>query len=161
MNILILTSLIAALLGTALITGILFIFSNTIMHSLSQVPAPEGIRAMQTINRVIQNPLFFLIFFGTTVLSVINGVASFMNWGGELPNTFIAASAFYMIGVFIVTAAGNVPMNNKLDTLDPNAGEAYWKTYLKDWTRLNHIRSATGSISIVLYTIGLLQINWG
>jgi uncharacterized membrane protein len=48
---------IFASVSTAMLAGIYFIFSNTIMPSLRRIaPGPE---TMQLINRIIQNPGFF------------------------------------------------------------------------------------------------------
>ncbi len=158
MNALILISLLASLVGTALVGGLLYAFSVCIMQALSKVPTKEGIRVMQTINRVILNPVFFASFVGTGVLSVLNLLATLFGWGGEWPISFIAASGIYLAGVFLVTAAGNVPMNNKLDALAPGEGGAYWQVYLKKWTRLNHLRVTASTLSVLLYGIGFIQI---
>ena len=53
---------VLTLLGSAFIGGIVFIFSNTFMNSLSQRPATKGLAAMQAINRVIINPGFSGVF---------------------------------------------------------------------------------------------------
>ena len=159
MTYLIQSSFLAGMVGTALIGGLLFAFSVCVMQALASVPAEEGMRVMQRINRVILNPLFFFVFMGTSLLSVVNVVVVMSGWGGECPITFVAASGVYLIGVFIVTAAGNVPMNNRLDALKPADGEEYWQLYLKNWTRLNHLRTAASTIAILLYGIGFIQIN--
>ena len=58
-------------LGSALMAGVFFIFSNTVMASLAQLPAAQGITAMQHINRDILNPLFFMVFLGTAATSLL------------------------------------------------------------------------------------------
>ena len=159
MTYLVQSSLLAGMVGTALIGGLLFAFSICVMQALASVPAEEGMRVMQRINRVILNPLFFFVFMGTSLLSVVNVVVVMSGWGGKCPITFVAASGVYLIGVFIITAAGNVPMNNRLDALKPADGEEYWQLYLKNWTRLNHLRTAASTMAILLYGIGFIQIN--
>ena len=159
MNILVLASLLMGLVGTALIGGLLFAFSICVMKALSSVPNEEGIRVMQKINRFILNPLFFAVFFGTTILSAANVIFMAIGLGGDWPSTFMLALAAYLIGTFLVTAVGNVPMNNRLDVLDPSEGAEYWRKYLKDWTRLNHLRSAASVISILMYGIGFIQVT--
>ena len=52
--------LLLYLLTVALSAGIYFIFSNTIIKSLSDFPSELATKTMQKINQVIQNP-FFLI----------------------------------------------------------------------------------------------------
>ncbi|MBC2604552.1 DUF1772 domain-containing protein [Pelagicoccus albus] len=160
MNILLLNLLLAGLVGTALVGGLLYAFSVCIMKALAGLTDAEGIKAMQTINRVILNPTFFLSFIGTAVLSLVNGAFVLMGWAGDFPDIFIFASAFYLFGVFLVTARGNVPLNHKLDALQAERGSEFWKIYLKDWTRLNHLRTVAATISVFLYGVGFVQYTF-
>ena len=50
MSSLLVAATIAAIVGSALIGGIFFAFSNFIMKALVRVPSSEGMLAMQTIN---------------------------------------------------------------------------------------------------------------
>jgi len=111
---------------------------------------------MQWINRDILNPLFIIIFSGTGLLSLLNICVLLFSSGSY--NFFVAASAGYVIGVFLITILGNVPMNNKLDALKPESGEYYWKTYLSRWTLFNHIRTTVGAVSLFLFIIGFVQL---
>ena len=63
--------LLAMMCGCGLNGGLFFIFSNTAMPALFQLPVEEGIKVMQHFNRVILNPLFFLVFVGTALLSAV------------------------------------------------------------------------------------------
>ena len=58
------TSIIVALVGAGLNGGLFFIFSNTVMSALGRLPTRNGAGAMQAINEVILNPLFFVVFLG-------------------------------------------------------------------------------------------------
>ena len=60
--------LLLYLLTVALSAGIYFIFSNTIIKSLSDFPSELATKTMQKINQVIQNPFFLTIFFGPLLL---------------------------------------------------------------------------------------------
>ena len=68
---LIVAGTVAAAVGCALVAGLLFAFSTSVMPALRRRPAAEGITAMQTINSTILNPLFGLVFGGTTVLCLL------------------------------------------------------------------------------------------
>lgn len=63
--------LIVAAVGSGLMGGLFFVFSNVIMSSFDRLPGGGGVPAMQRINEVILNPLFFLVFFGTAVLCLV------------------------------------------------------------------------------------------
>ncbi len=55
-----------ATVGSGLMAGLLFVFSNAIMRALTQLPPAAGLEAMQRINVAIVNPLFLTVFLGTT-----------------------------------------------------------------------------------------------
>lgn len=62
-----------------------------------------------------------------------------------------------VIGMFVVTLIGNVPLNNRLDAADPASaeGKAVWSDYLTRWTLLNHLRTVACIASMALLVAGL------
>ncbi len=56
-----------------------------------------------------------------------------------------------------MTAARNVPLNDALAALNPaDAGAAgEWHRYVRDWSRWNHVRAASGAAAAALMAIGL------
>ena len=65
---------IAAVVGSGLVTGVLFAFSLVVMRALREMPPATGMAAMQRINVLILTPLFL----GTALLCV--GIAA-LAWG--------------------------------------------------------------------------------
>src|SRR5215831_19362148 len=57
-----LLTLVAAL-GSGLVAGIFFAFSNFVMKALARVPPAQGVAAMQSINVVVLNKWFFVVFW--------------------------------------------------------------------------------------------------
>ncbi len=150
--------IITALLGSALVGGIFFAFSTFVMKALAQVPSKEGIRAMQSINIVVINPLVMGTFIGTAILSAVIAVLSLAGWSGILSHWFFVGALHYVIGTFFVTALGNVPLNNQLESVSPEEGETLWSHYLNKWTFWNHVRTTAAMIAAFCFTMGLLQI---
>lgn len=146
---------VSVLLGCALVGGIFFAFSSFVMKALGRIPDPAGMRAMQSINIVVLNPLFLGLFCGTALLSVIlvvNGIATTTSpW-------LIAGGLSYFLGTFLVTALGNVPLNNRLAAASPSdpAGHATWQSYLPRWTFLNHLRTTAAILAAFCVLMGLL-----
>jgi uncharacterized membrane protein len=141
-------SMLAAM-GCGLNAGLFFIFSNTIMRSLDRLPAAGAVAAMNSINRVILNPLFFLVFFGTALLCLVLLV-------GRLDSPLVLAGALlYLIGSMGVTMACNVPLNDKLAALSPSAAdmESQWHAYCGPWTRWNHVRTLACLLAMVAFVI--------
>jgi uncharacterized membrane protein len=131
---------VAAALGCALIAGLMFAFSTSVMPALGRRPETEGVAAMQAINTTILNPLFGLVFGGTTVLCLALAVTAPLTTDQANAMLRGIGSVLYVIGTFGVTMVVNVPMNNELDALDAadDKGNAHWGTYLPRWTAWNH-----------------------
>lgn len=146
------TLLIAATVGSGLNGGLFFIFSNTVMNAFDRLPAAEAIAAMNSINRSILNPLFFLAFFGTALLCLALLV-------GQLDSPLIVAGAFlYLIGTLGVTMVCNVPLNDKLAKVSASADdlEAQWRAYRAPWTRWNHVRTVACLLAAAAFTTRLV-----
>ena len=140
---------------TALLAGVFFGFSVAVNGGLHRLRDVEYVRAMQSINRVIQNPLFFLSFMGPVVLLPI---VTFMTTG--MAFTLLAvASALYVFIVFGLTVAGNVPLNNTLDrvqTTDERTAAAARTAYEQPWNRLHNIRTVAAIAVTVLIFVAYL-----
>ena len=150
--------IVAALLGSALIGGVFFAFSTFVMKALGRVPSTEGIRAMQSINVVVINPMVMGAFIGTALLSAVIAVLVLSAWGESLSHWFFVGALHYGIGTFLVTAFGNVPLNNRLEAVSPEEGEELWLHYLGKWTFWNHVRTTAAMIAAFCFTMGLLQL---
>jgi len=148
-----------ALLGSALVGGIFFAFSSFVMKALARLPFAEGIAAMQSINVVVLNRSFLGAFIGTAVLSLGVGGFAVAGWGRPPAAFFLGGATCYLLGTFLVTALGNVPLNDQLAAVsaaDP-AARGVWEHYLGHWTIWNHVRTAAAMAAAVLYTVGLMQ----
>ena len=65
----------------------------------------------------------------------------------------------YVVGTFLVTGLGNVPLNNQLAAVsaaDPGAVPV-WEHYLDRWTMLNTIRTIAAIAAVTMFTVGLMQ----
>ena len=149
---------VAAAIGCALVAGLLFAFSTSVMPALRQRPAADGIATMQTINTTILNPLFGLVFGGTTVLCLLLAVTAPFTTDDSHATLRGVGSALYVVGVFAETMVVNVPMNNALDAVDPasDQGASYWPTYLRRWTTWNHARALAGVAASAVLVVSLL-----
>ena len=159
MNVLMTVTTFVALLGSALIAGVFFAFSSFIMKALANRPSPEGIAAMQSINVVVLNRSFLGVFIGTALVSALILVLSVMGWETQLGPWHVAGALLYIVGTFLVTARGNVPLNNRLASVsaaEPDA-LAVWEHYLDRWTMLNSVRTVAALAAVLMFTIALVQ----
>lgn len=143
------TDLLALLtaLGAATVGGVFFGFSSFVMKALAELPAAQGVAAMQRINIVVINPWFMAAFMGTLLLSIACLAVALMTASSAL----LVAGLLYAVGTFGVTGAFNVPRNNRLARLEATSAEAaaYWPAYVREWTRWNHVRTGAALASAV------------
>lgn len=151
--------LAVALLG--LVAGVFFAFSVSVLPALNRVPASSAVTGMRSINRVIQNPVFFAVFFGAALVPLL-AATGFLLQGAHLPGLALAAAgAIYLLGAFAPTVVVNVPLNNALEAAgepaDSHAAVEYWAAFAPRWHRWNTVRAASSTLSLV---VGLCGIVW-
>ena len=135
--------------------GIIIIFSNTIMPALSKQDMSTGIEVMNTINVIIVNPLFVIIFFGG-LISVSPTISLLQKKDNSNPVAgyyALASTLIYFFGQFLVTVTQNVPRNNQLAEY---SDETYWQDdYLVSWVNWNTLRGVCALVSAVLGALSL------
>ncbi len=141
-------------LWSAVIGGVFSAFSEFIMSGLKRAAPASGIEAMQHINKTVLNTSFVLGLMAIAPLSIAMAYHGWMTQQGPVRTGLVTAAAVYVPAVFLMTLFGNVPMNNRLASLDHSSEEAaaYWKFYGRRWTRLNHVRT----IGCVLISVSYL-----
>jgi uncharacterized membrane protein len=104
---------------------------------------------------VVINPSFLGAFMGTALLS--GAVLVLTTDGGSSAPFFVSGALLYIVGTFLVTVFGNVPLNNRLAVV--NAVDAssvpIWEDYLVRWTRLNTVRTTAAAAAAFLFAVGL------
>lgn len=145
-------------LGAGLVGGVFFAFSSFVMKALGEMPAEQSVAAMQRINVVVLNPYFLGVFVGTAVLALVCIMAGFFPWGTTRSALLLGAGISYLVGSFGVTAAFNVPRNERLAQLEPDSAPArdYWPVYRREWLFWNHVRTAASLASATLAALALL-----
>ncbi len=145
----------AAVLGSGLVAGIFFAFSAFVMRALGQLPKIQGIAAMKAINVTVLNPWFFLAFFGTGAVCLPVAFLALGSAAGAHRAYLLAGCALYLFGCLLVTMALNVPLNNRLESADPDSSgaAALWADYLSRWTLWNHVRTAASLAAAGLFAM--------
>ena len=144
---------------TGLSAGLFYAWSVSVIPGTGKVPDLTYLETMQSINRAILNPAFFLIFFGSLVLLSLASIFEFHT--SRLVFGLVLGSAItYLLGTFGVTAIGNVPLNNQLDVLDlaqmdiEQIGE-FREYYETRWNRWHGIRTVFAVVSFIAATLAL------
>jgi uncharacterized membrane protein len=148
-------------LGSGLMAGAFFAFSNFVMAALARLMQGEGVRAMQAINVTVLNPLFLTIFMGTGVVSIVAMIMALLSWQGSSTYTLLGGG-IYLLGSILVTVRGNVPLNTALAGLDPDAPDSArrWSDYVRDWQRWNHVRTIACAAALILFILAINDAVW-
>jgi uncharacterized membrane protein len=150
---------LVALTASGIVGGTFFVFSTTIMQSLSARPEKEAIAVMREINAVIVRTFFIAVFLGNAIACVVLIISGALDTTRPGVWLVISGAVFYLVGSFLVTIVFNVPRNNALADVsldEPTVYGPFWKDYLAEWTWWNHIRTAACILSAILLAGSLL-----
>lgn len=149
------TLLFTSTLLSGLVAGLFYAYSCSVNMGLKSLSDQEYLKAMQSINRAILNPYFFISFMGLLVVYPVTAYSLFKIEPSASLYLMVSAAAIYFIGVFGVTIFGNVPLNDQLDnfviseaTTDEIA--ALRKLFENPWNSLHAVRTTASVISFGL-----------
>lgn len=154
---LLLTILLVQTILTIFISGILYSFSDFIMKAFNALPSKNAVAAMQSINTTVYRSIFMVIFISLVPISIITTIWSVVTLGWTHSLFVILGALFYIVGTFIITGVGNVPLNKLLEQVDVSHQEvnSAWKNYYARWTRLNTIRCIFGILAGLSYALAV------
>jgi len=158
-------TLIIATLLCSLVAGLLFTFKIIVMPGIHKLNDRDFIRAFQEMDGIIQknHPLFILVWVGSIIALLLALILGFGQLGFIEQVLMILSALFYLIGVQILTIKNNIPLNNKLQSVDTNnLDEAKLKRAREEfepiWNKWNSIRTVFSSLTVILLII-LLYMN--
>ena len=153
-----------AILLTGLMAGIFFTWSNAVKPGIGKLSDIEYLRALQSMNRVILNNAFKIIFLGAIIVVALVPVFYFNLYPKNIFWLFVFTLVIYWIGVFGVTVSGNIPLNEILDktNLESITSEEI-KTLRKSievkWNNFNIIRCISSAITFLILIISFLILD--
>lgn len=142
----------------ALSVGFFFAWSVSVILGTKKVGDLTYLETMQSINKEILNPVFFIVFFGSLITLILN--TALQNNNKLMFWLLLTSAIIYLIGTFGVTAFGNVPLNNELDALDIKALNItelknFRDYYESSWNQYHNIRTLSNMISFILLLISI------
>jgi len=158
--------LAGATLTTGLIAGVFYAYAVSVNLGLAVQPDAPYVAAMQAINERIQNPVFFLSFFGA-VLALLASLAAHAPQPRSGRFWLVAlACALYIGGGFLLTVFVNVPLNEELASVadDASPGELARARadYEGPWNFWNGVRAVFSSLAfLALVSACLLREDRG
>src|SRR5215203_1190770 len=107
-----------ATLATGLVAGVFYAYTVSVNLGLAAQPDASYVATMQAINERIENPLFFLTFFGAALFPLAALAAHYRQPRSGRFWLVALACMLYIGGSFLLTSFVNVPMNNQLAAVD-------------------------------------------
>lgn len=146
-------------LASALVGGVFQSFSDFVMRGLLLADPAGGMESMQQLNRTVYRSAFLATFMALVPATISFAAYAFFRLSGPGRGFVIAAAVIYVLLVFVVTAAGNVPMNEHLDGLASTSaeGQSYWITYGRVWTWWNHARTLGSVFTAVCFLLAAVS----
>lgn len=152
--------LFAAIFLTGLSAGLFYAWQVSVIPGTQRISDSSYLETMQSINRAILNPAFFLIFFGC--LLALGAATALHYQRGTSFWLLLTAFLIYLIGTFGVTAFGNVPLNDQLEVLnltelDAAKSGAFRQTYERSWNWFHLIRTGCSVLAFLLALLAAFQ----
>jgi uncharacterized membrane protein len=146
------TVTVSATVLTGLAAGFFYAYADSIRHGLGHTDDPTYVRSFQAINEHVRSPVFMLVFAGPLILLGTAAAVSARDTRSTAAMLAVAAIV-YLVGVVGVTAAGNLPLNDKLalatTTTQSNAATAR-QEFENRWNNLNLVRTVSSLLSVGL-----------
>ncbi|MEM7164548.1 MAG: DUF1772 domain-containing protein [Planctomycetota bacterium] len=117
------TSLILLIVATflcTLVAGFVLTFAIVVMPGIRTLGDGDFLRAFQVMDRVIQKgqPVFMLVWLGSAVALIAANAVGFAGMDATGRTLVTTATVVYLLGVQLLTVVINIPLNNKVQTLD-------------------------------------------
>jgi uncharacterized membrane protein len=142
----------ATTIGSGLLAGVFFAFSAFVMSGLQRLPDRDGVAAMRSINVTAQRPPLMIALFGVSALCVAMIVRALVTWSRPGAGWLLVGAILTIAGALGVTAAINVPLNNRLE-----AGTVTWSRFLAGWDPANHARTILCLAGCAVLLVGALR----
>ena len=156
--------LVSAIFLTGIMAGIFFTWSNAVKPGIGKLSDLEYLNALQSMNRVILNGAFLIVFVGAIIAVALVPLFHFHLYPKNIFWLFICILLIYWIGVFGITVFGNIPLNEILDktnleTITLEEIKAFRSTIENKWNNFNLIRSISSGITFLRLILTILLSN--
>jgi uncharacterized membrane protein len=146
-------TLACATLTTGLVAGIYYAFAVSVNLGLAAQPDVSYVATMQAINERIENPLFFLTFFGAALFPLAALAMHYRRL--RLGRFWLVALACVLSigGNFLLTVFVNVPLNEQLASVAADASPEELAraraAYEGPWNFWNSVRTMFSFVAFV------------
>ena len=144
--------------------GIFFTWSNAVKPGIGKLSDLEYLKAFQSMNRVILNNAFRLVFAGALIAVALVPVFYFNLYPKNIFWVFVLTLVIYWIGAFGVTILGNIPLNEILDktnleSISSEEVKELRRSIEVKWNNLNLIRTISSGITFLSLLVSFLFLD--
>ncbi|MEM9052040.1 MAG: anthrone oxygenase family protein [Bacteroidota bacterium] len=152
-------TLFGGLILTGLSAGLFYAWQVSVIPGTMKINHLNYLETMQSINREILNPRFFLIFFGPILLLAVGSALSYSSPKIVLV-LMILATLTYLLGTFGITVTGNVPLNEQLEAMNLSEMSTdklakYRAEYETEWNKFHTWRTVAAVLSFVFAALAV------
>jgi uncharacterized membrane protein len=157
--------LIAATLLCSLVAGFLFAFAIVVMPGIRNLKDRGFIRAFQVIDGIIQKSqlIFVFVWIGSIIALAISTALGFVQLDRIERVILLFTLLTYLLCVQLPTFTFNVPLNNKLqslnvDDMDETASKTARLAFEPRWNRWNSVRTTFSCLTSMALTVLLFKL---
>ena len=155
--------LISALL-CSLVAGFLLGFAIVVMPGIRQLGTTGFLISFKAMDGIIQNnqPLFLMVWVGSALALLCSTLLGLWVLEGLELGLLIFTCLIYFLGVHLPTITINIPLNNRLQSLDIDAASDPELQQVADlfetrWVRWNRIRTVVATVVSLMLLVLLLR----
>ena len=148
----------------SLVAGVLFTFAVVVMAGIKYLGNREFILAFQAMDGIIQKnqPAFMVVWLGSIIALIVAAAFGVVYLDATGRWLLVSATLAYLLGVQLPTFTINIPLNNRLqslnvDAMDESAQEAAREAFEGRWNRWNTIRTIVSCLVSLLLIVLLLR----
>jgi uncharacterized membrane protein len=147
---------------TGLLAGLFYGWQCSVMNGLAMLPNKEYLMAFQSMNKAILNPVFFLSFMGSLIALAITTFVFYKGGNSQVLPYLVASFIIYGIGVFGITVACNIPLNESVAAFDISAAtedqiKSMRLSFENPWNKWHLIRTIASIAAFITLITPLLK----
>lgn len=149
----------------SLVAGLVFTFAIIVMPGIKKLENLAYLQSFKAMDRIIQDnqPVFIVVWLGSAVAMIISTLLGIWHLDSFDRILLLTACTIFALGVHLPTIIINIPLNNRLQSLDLEAmtGDEVLeskKEFEERWLLWNSIRTFLAIITTVLLLVLIMRL---
>lgn len=154
-----------SILLCGLVTGFVLLFAIVVMPGIGRLNAQAFLKGFQVMDRIIQEnqPLFMLVWGGSAIILILTTILGVGQLTGISRLLLVSAVMIYALGVQLPTIVVNIPLNNRVQTLDiqtlaMSQLEIERTQFEERWNRWNRLRTIMAALTTIILILLMMSL---